>query len=362
MDILRACAAVLLLCVCAARAPGAFTRVVVFGDSLSDTGNVLSTTSGLPFIDPRPVAPWYDTGRWTNGSATNGQALLDLADSAYSGVWHERLAARLGIPAAQSSLQVAGGTNYAYGSATTTATNTTFVSNIGYQVSNRYLMSGMPVESTTLHCLWGGANDIRNAAGAGNWTQQSVRFAAVSAVGRLEDYIEAVVNAAPAGTEVSFVWPNAPPLHLVPDFAGETQAKRDAVALASLDFRAEQLAAADRLRSAFANLRLFTVDIHGLFEAAVMGTVPELAGVNVATPVLDFGDFSALAFNPPRNPLVPSGASPDQYMFWDRLHPTARMHDVVGGLAFAAIPAPGALLTVGLVPILGSRRPRRDAA
>src|SRR5437870_1055551 len=74
-----------------------YDRMFVFGDSLSDTGNVLRNTSNSSVVSARPTTPYYDTGRWTNGASTNGQAPLNLANSAYTGVWHEVLADRLGL-------------------------------------------------------------------------------------------------------------------------------------------------------------------------------------------------------------------------------------------------------------------------
>src|SRR5439155_21476778 len=61
---------------------GQFTKLVVFGDSLSDTGNVYAVTAGAV-----PPSPPYYAGRFSNGP-----------------VWAEYLAAALALPAV----------NYAY--------------------------------------------------------------------------------------------------------------------------------------------------------------------------------------------------------------------------------------------------------
>ena len=70
--------------------PGGFSGVYVFGDSLSDAGNIsLATLGNLP------VGGIYSGGRFSNGS-----------------VWVQDLAQNLGLPAPKPSL--AGGTDYAY--------------------------------------------------------------------------------------------------------------------------------------------------------------------------------------------------------------------------------------------------------
>src|SRR4051812_35401216 len=66
----------------------AFSKIVVFGDSLSDTGNVRDRTnskSGGTVQFPSGTFNYSD-GRWTNSSDT------DPGSPTYVGVWHEQLA------------------------------------------------------------------------------------------------------------------------------------------------------------------------------------------------------------------------------------------------------------------------------
>src|SRR6478736_5079425 len=74
---------------------GPFNNLVVFGDSLSDVGNI----AAQPFINT--PGPYYWNGRFSNGP-----------------VYAETLATGLGLPALANS--AAGGTDYAYGGALTT--------------------------------------------------------------------------------------------------------------------------------------------------------------------------------------------------------------------------------------------------
>src|SRR6516162_6930322 len=89
-----------------------YTKIVVFGDSLSDTGNVAHVSEAkYPFRVPGTAADYSD-GRFTDGFDTIPAA------QKYFGVWIEQLAEELpSHPALTNSLD--GGTDYAYGFATT---------------------------------------------------------------------------------------------------------------------------------------------------------------------------------------------------------------------------------------------------
>jgi phospholipase/lecithinase/hemolysin len=51
-------------------------------------------------------------------------------------------------------------------------------------------------------------------------------------------------------------------------------------------------------------------------------------------------------------------ANPDQYLFWDGVHPTAAAHRMLGDAFMAAVPEPGgiALLLVALLAMAVIRR------
>src|SRR6476659_8447225 len=78
-------------------AAGPFSNLVVFGDSLSDVGNIAQA----PFINT--PGPYYWNGRFSNGP-----------------VYAETLATGLGLPALVNS--ASGGNDFAYGGGQTTGT------------------------------------------------------------------------------------------------------------------------------------------------------------------------------------------------------------------------------------------------
>jgi phospholipase/lecithinase/hemolysin len=118
---LRASALVAVVCLSLVRhaafaqqSPPSFSQIVVFGDSYSDIGNirarVIAKTGGM--VDFPSHSYNYATGRYTNDDATVP------ASTTYAGLWDEQLAATfLNIPPATYSL--GGGTDYAFGGATT---------------------------------------------------------------------------------------------------------------------------------------------------------------------------------------------------------------------------------------------------
>src|SRR5207253_3638750 len=96
-----------------AQAP-AFTQVIVFGDSLSDDGNIAHRardTVGFSYPSSNPAFNYSDY-RFTDDTNTSPAANL------YVGTWHEQLEKTfLGLAVAKNSLD--GGTDYAFGGATT---------------------------------------------------------------------------------------------------------------------------------------------------------------------------------------------------------------------------------------------------
>jgi outer membrane lipase/esterase len=163
----------------------AFSKIVIFGDSLSDTGNVRDRTdSKTGGTVQYPSGTFnYSDGRWTNSSDT------DPGSGTYAGVWHEQLARTfLKIPAATFSL--GGGTNYAFGGATTNNGThdeivvsppffgdvTITIDDMGRQMDD-YLASHV-VDPNALYVVWGGGNDLFNDDSAANVTATAARMPA----------------------------------------------------------------------------------------------------------------------------------------------------------------------------------------
>ncbi len=347
---------------CSAAHGAAFTSLAVFGDSLSDTGNILAVSS-TPFAQsfgytPRPTVPFYTAGQFTNGADNTGAAnsVLNLQATAFTaGVWHRTLADGLGIARAVSSGNgpTPAGDNYAYGGATTADDN--FISLSVQAQVDKYLDKPV-IDNGTLHAFWAGANDLIAAATAPGATQASVVAAATVAVGNMQSSIDQVLARLDGSQTMSVLWLDLPSLDQTPTGAALPMSMRTALAAASAQFKAEQAAAATALRAAHPTLNLFTLDILGLFNTIVAN--PGAAGfVNVTDPVAAISDF-VVPGPLTAVQLAPAGANPDQWLFWDSLHPTSRAHSLIGAAALAAVPAPGTAAGLCVLGVLAARRRR----
>ncbi len=313
----------LFLCFAAPVAFGqSYTSILVFGDSLSDTGNVAHLTqSQFGVRIPAPLSGYTD-GRFTDGTDTVPAATL------YSGVWIEQLAATFPAkPAVTDSLD--GGTNYAYGFAFTgTGTSpldlttgvTVQVDNVGQQVTD-YLSAHPAVPADTLVVIWGGANDVINATAAADIT--------TAVTGELTA-IQRLVTA--GATDVLVV--NLPPLGAIPRF--NTTANSAAVTAGAQAFNSGLAAGLAALPGANSGktLNLKPLDVFTLFNSVIAS--PSANGL------INVTDKSQADLT----------VNPDRYFFWDDLHPTTTVHHLIAlaAAALVAPPAPSPSFSVALSP------------
>jgi phospholipase/lecithinase/hemolysin len=290
-----------------------YTRIVVFGDSLSDTGNMAHLYQekfGIRF--PAPSVDYTD-GRFTDGVDT-----LPAAQK-YFGVWVEQFAAAMpSHPKVKNSLD--GGTNYAYAFAFTGNGTSLFypdddvefsvnVDNMGRQISD-YLATHPKINNSTLFVIWGGANNLINATGPAD-----IVNAAIQETLDIQRLIQAGAT--------QFLVLNLPPLGLTPRLNGSLATSVPATAGAAL-FNS-WLATGLSVLHDFTlgrHVRIFPVDTFSLFNKIV------------ASPA----SFSFVNINASSrlNPAV----DPDNYLFWDDIHPTTHGHNAVAAAALKAIGSP----------------------
>ncbi len=286
-----------------------FTSIVVFGDSLSDTGNVAHLTQAKYGLRIPGVAADYTDGRFTDGGDT------EPAAENFFGVWIEQYAATLpSKPRVKNSLD--GGTNYAYGFATTRGGTGAFtfgpsdelfvdVDNIGQQITT-YLATHPRIDDKTLFVVWGGAIDVLYAT-----SSQDIVDSAVYQTVNIQRLIDAGAT--------QFLIPNLPPLGLVPRLNG-SPATSVAATEASVLYN-------DVLRQGLTILRDFNprrrlqlsqLDVYSLFNEVVASpsfySLENVTGSSQGEPV-----------------------DPDTYLFWDDLHPTTRGHRILAATAAKVI-------------------------
>jgi phospholipase/lecithinase/hemolysin len=284
----------------ATAAPGddsPYTELIVFGDSLSDTGNYNLASGGVLYPPP------YYEGRASNGPS-----------------WVERLAQKLDLPAPGPSLL--GGTNYAFGGAETGYGNSIFngTPNLGVQIDT-FLGDGNPLCGDELIVVRAGGNDCFVETlfpGAFGRTP----FVAAS---NIAAHVETL---AAAGGE-TFLVPNLGGVGQTPLFRG-SPLEGPADAWGSefswwLDIHLDDLEL--ELEAQGRNVTILRFDALGLLDEIL--EEPHKFGLknvtDAASPDCDTGV-----------PLVPDpevAPNVHKYLFWDLVHPTATANRIFGDRA-----------------------------
>jgi len=282
-----------------AQADVSFSQVFVFGDSLSDTGNLASVIGDLP--------PPYFMNRASNGP-----------------VAVETLATRLGHTV-QASLHLLGpekGSNYAVAGASAFGLEpidlTTQV--ISFQANH------VVAPSDALYVIFIGGNDIRDARDKRSLfiARSMVKAAAVKVR-------KAIENLSRAGAR-SFLLVNSANIGLIP----ETRLLA-AAGNSRLIERSSQLSQLyqDELRKAVWYLKYTSkakITEFNLFD--FFNELVENADQ------YDFSNTTDACFNSTDSTYHPDcnlGENVNQFIFFDEVHPTARVHALVGEALYAAL-------------------------
>jgi outer membrane lipase/esterase len=323
--LIRICAAT-FAAVAFASVPAAAATMVVFGDSLSDSGNAaiavgsdpMQVVTGNTYVPSQP----YASGTFSNGP-----------------VWASDVAAALGV-SLQPSL--AGGTNFAIGGATTGGPSPTSL----LAQASQYLTLNGGASSTALYVVEGGGNDARAAlsaiAGGGN----AQTIIAATAASFASNIVTIVSELKAGGAGQIVVW-NTPNIGLSPaitangpvaSFLGTSLATQMNLALAAA-------LAGDTGVSIF--------DIYGL-------------GTSIAANPAAFGFVNVTnACGAPSNACDPATAE-----YWDGIHPTATAHTLIADTflaeAVVAVPEPStwAMMLIGFAGLgfMALRRTKKRAA
>ena len=297
-------------------AAGPYTGLVIFGDSLSDRGNVALAVGTDPtqvitnsHIPDRP----YASGQFTNGD-----------------VWAKTFATAMGFASAAMP-SLAGGSDYAFGGARMAVDGAGLAPSLNAQAS-MYLAAYGAASGDTLYVVEGGGNDARDAlvAAAGatdpfaSILASALAYAA--ATGNLIDRLQA------AGAQHIIVW-DVPDLGTAPAIAALGPG---GVFLGTQVALAMNSALAARL-SGEAGVSLF--DFFSLED--------DFVARPAAYGLLNVSD--ACGASPT--------CDPSTYLFWDGIHPTSAGHALLAQAMLAAVPEPAtALLVLGGLVMLRLRR------
>jgi phospholipase/lecithinase/hemolysin len=295
-------------------ADAAISRLLVFGDSLSDGGNVALATGGAI-----PGSAYFN-GRFSNGP-----------------LWVDRVAVALGAPVPQPSLlpQALGGpgTNFAVGGSRVNdpaiflgQAVPSFSSIVG-----QYLSTEPTIAPDTLVTIWIGSNDLLNLSPTTDISAMAttVKTAMEGLAGRGARQF-ALLGVAPVGRTPAV-------------------ATNGAIATAVVNNAARAYNA-------------LLAQIPGTIEATVPGSKVTFVDTYSAFDTLLANPAAFGVVNTTDPALTQLGAvpSPNTYLWWDTVHPTARGHQFVAGLTLQAIPEPSSVaLLVAPVMAVGLRGRRR---
>ncbi|MBD0387617.1 MAG: SGNH/GDSL hydrolase family protein [Nostoc sp. C3-bin3] len=260
-------------------------EIYVFGDSLSDTGMVFRATGGM-----YPPNPTYFQGRYSNGR-----------------VWIEYLAESLHLSSKQTN-------NFAYGGSTTGSVGNNYVPSLLNQVQS-FTQTHQQTNSDALYVLWAGANDYLQGVSSATIPVKNV----TTAINSLTD----------VGAKKILV-ANLPDLGQLP----ATKNSTNSVNLSALTQAHNQglRRSLKILSQQNSDLEIVILDANTLYRDAIANPAA-FNFTNVISPCLSsVGDASR------RHRTC---GNPDQFLFWDGIHPTAAAHRIIGETAFSTIQEAG---------------------
>jgi len=297
-------------------AGSSYSEIFVFGDSLSDPGNVFVVTgehSVRPFnADNIPDAPYARGGHHFSNGKT----------------WIEQLSADLKLKGGTGpALRTSAFTNYAFGAARARMTGVMDLSSqVGLLLSD--MQGNIPADA--LYSVYVGGNDVRDATATffdvffNTGDPMAAQLAAEAVVGEaVQSIADNIILLASSGAS-HFLVPNVPDIGVTPAVrALGPQAVAVATGL-SAGFNTALEATLVNLETDF-GIQITRLNVFKLINDAVAD--PDIAGlVNVTEPCI--------------TPLVRKGAfcnRPDEYLFWDGIHPTRAAHAYLAGAGLEAI-------------------------
>lgn len=268
-----------------------FSALVVFGDSLTDNGNL---SAELNVVPPPPYAP----GRYSNGD-----------------IWIDHVGRHFGLPVDPAYL---GGTNFAHGgSGTGRGAADIRSAQVGFNLReqvNWYLDLFEP-RGDELFIIWSGGNDLFDMLAGDN------RITPADASSNVAIAITVLYD---AGARRFFVI-TAPDLSVTPRYRGTS---REALARSTTeDFNARLIARLAELAS-LRDILITCLDAGPIVRDLVEH--PPAPIRNTTDPAWSgdlFGYFGEGA-------VV---SNPDEYLYWDRQHPTRIGHALIADVAITTI-------------------------
>lgn len=333
---LPAALALSLACLAAPAHALPYNELYVFGDSLSDAGNFYLASGGIA-----PASPPYSEGRFSNGPT-----------------YAERLAEQLGLDLSPS---LAGGNDFAYGAARTDSNSYIPGGDVLSQVDS-YLARGDAPGTDALFVVFAGANNLQDAIMAAAMDPLNALAIKDAQIANAIADLRAVLETLAAAGAEHIVVPNTPDLGLIPMVTSFGSPLLNGFATA---VSAEFNQALAGVLAELSGPEIISFDTFTLTRA-IVSQPGQYGFTNVTEPCYFEGDLDFMG----GGTLC---ANPQDYFFWDTMHPTARVHTLFADGLFAAIPAAVpepeslplfglGLLGLGLAHVAGRRSKRWASA
>lgn len=296
-----------------------YSSLVIFGDSLADSGNnaiLLGATQPVPVSGAEAAVLPYASNTYSNGA-----------------VWTQYLAASLGLSTTPS---LAGGSNYAFGGARSGAATAGQPPGMLDQLGMYLAASKGQASASALYVLEGGGNDARDILGAAmlGLDPSALIHGYASNIASMVSRLHA------AGAEQFLLW-NVPNIGLSP-LVVQLGGSGPASYFAALMNQA--------LDSALALLDAEIADGIHLYDAYTgLNDIVANPKANGFANVTDICVLDIACIN-----------DPSGYVFWDGLHPTTAAHAAMARQALGELPEPGSLLLIllaGCALVVARRRP-----
>jgi len=264
-----------------------YSRLVVFGDSLSDNGNLYAATG-----NSTPVSPPYYQGRFSNGPVFTELLGFNAARFATGG-------------------SVTGNINLAFGGALTGFA----ASPLGMRSQlQAYLGGGGRFGAGDLVSVLGGANNIfQNIAAAGGSSNPQGAINPIVTAAAAD--VNFIANSAASGGAGTVLVTNLPKLSLTPQFRVSPAAPLADYAVST--FNTALLTGLTATAAANRNSNIIMMDIYKIGDTIVAN--PGAFGLTNVTDACFNG--------------VSMCSTPGTYFYFDGVHPTARGHQILAALA-----------------------------
>ncbi len=304
-----------------------FSQFYVFGDSLSDIGNIFNATGGLENPESAfPPSPPYSQGRFSNGD-----------------IWVDFVGDEIGLTPTQFIPTPANipteGINFALGGSSSGLNNAFFpdlplpgvLGQVG-SFTQTLQANNQKADSNALYTVWGGANDYL-FAGVTDPNQT---------VSNLSNAVGALTQAGAKNIAVF----NLPDLGKTPfAIANEISPQLTQLTLAHNAALEQALGGL----SANTDVNIIRVDINSLLNQAVANPGKFGFTQNFATPCV-IGDF---------NEIISVCDNPDEFIFFDAVHPSSKSHRLVADATLSAIkhetvPEPSTVLSTLAIGAMGT--------